>query len=150
MTTSNSLINGGAALFGMKADLQFGKLRVNALLAQQESESKTVNSKGGVQTKPFEITIDSYDENRHFFIAQYFRDRYDQALEKLPRVNSAVTINRVEVWITNKQGNYDQARNIVAFSDLGENKHISTPQFSPHKEAPNCLTTNPIIYTRLS
>ena len=45
MTTSNSLINGGAALFGMKADLQFGKLRVNALFAQQESESKTVSSK---------------------------------------------------------------------------------------------------------
>ena len=40
MTTSNSLINGGAALFGMKADLQFGKLRVNALFAQQNSESK--------------------------------------------------------------------------------------------------------------
>lgn len=144
MTTSNSLINGGAALFGMKADLQFGKLRVNALLAQQESESKTVNSKGGVQTKPFEITIDSYDENRHFFIAQYFRDRYDQALEKLPRVNSAVTINRVEVWITNKQGNYDQARNIVAFSDLGENKHISNPQFSPQgsSELPNNESNN--------
>lgn len=49
----------------------------------------------------------------------------------MPRVNSAVTINRVEVWVTNKQGNYDQARNIVAFSDLGENRHISNPQFSP-------------------
>ena len=69
MTTSNSLINGGAALFGMKADLQFGKLRVNALFAQQESESKTVSSKGGVQTKPFELTIDQYDENRHFFLS---------------------------------------------------------------------------------
>lgn len=131
MTTSNSLINGGAALFGMKADLQFGRLRVNALFAQQESESKTVTSKGGVQTKPFEITVDSYDENRHFFLAQYFRDHYDEALTKLPRVNSVVSINRVEVWITNKRGNYDQSRNIVAFSDLAEYKHISNPQFSP-------------------
>ena len=77
MTTSNSLINGGAALFGMKADLQFWKLRVNALFAHQESESKTVSSKGGVQTKPFELTIDQYDENRHFFLSHYFRDRYD-------------------------------------------------------------------------
>ncbi len=131
MTTSNSLINGGAALFGMKADLQFGKLRINALLAQQESESKTVNSKGGVQTKPFEITVDSYDENRHFFLSQYFRDHYDQSMAKLPRINSVVSINRIEVWITNKQANYDQSRNIVAFSDLAENRHISNPQFAP-------------------
>lgn len=127
MTTSNSLINGGAALFGMKADLQFGKLRVNALFAQQESESKTVSSKGGVQTKPFELTVDQYDENRHFFLSHYFYDHYDEGMASLPYINSKVTINRVEVWVTNKRGNYDQARNIVAFSDLGEPDVISNP-----------------------
>ena len=131
MTTSNSLINGGAALFGMKADLQFGKLRVNALFAQQESESKTVNSKGGVQTQEYELTIDQYDENRHFFLSQYFRDNYDRAMRTLPLVNSSVSINRVEVWITNKQSNYDEARNIVAFADLGEHNRISNPMFTP-------------------
>ena len=121
MTTSNSLINGGAALFGMKADLQFGKLRVNALFAQQESESKTVNSKGGVQTKPFELTIDKYDENRHFFMAHYFYHNYDNAVAKLPLINAPLTITRMQVWVTNTRGNYDQARNIVAFTDLAEN-----------------------------
>lgn len=124
MTTSNSLINGGAALFGMKADLQFGKLRVNALFAQQESESKTVSSKGGVQTKPFELTVDQYDENRHFFLSHYFRDRYDEAVKNLPSVSSPIKISKVEVWITNKRGNYDQARNIVAFADLAEHNRI--------------------------
>lgn len=122
MTTSNSLINGGAALFGMKADLQFGKLRVNALFAQQESESKTVNSKGGVQTKPFELTIDKYDENRHFFLSHYFYHNYDYAVSELPQINSPITITRIQVWVTNTRGNYDQARNIIAFTDLAENK----------------------------
>lgn len=131
MTTSNSLISGGAALFGMKADLQFGKLRVNALFAQQESESKTVSSKGGVQTKPFELTVDQYDENRHFFLSHYFYDHYDEGMANLPYINSKVTINRVEVWVTNKRGNYDQARNIVAFSDLGEPDVISNPAITP-------------------
>lgn len=124
MTTNNSLIRGGAALFGIKADLQFGKLRVNTLLAQQESESKTVSSNGGVQTKPFELTVDQYDENRHFFLSHYFRDVYDDALKSLPYINSPVNINKVEVWITNKRGNFDQARNIVSFSDLGEHDVI--------------------------
>ena len=132
MTTSNSLINGGAALFGMKADLQFGKLRVNALFAQQESESKTVNSKGGVQTKPFELTIDKYDENRHFFMAHYFYHNYDNAVAKLPLINAPLTITRMQVWVTNTRGNYDQARNIVAFTDLAENnkEYIYNNQFT--------------------
>ncbi|MDH6306635.1 cell surface protein SprA [Parabacteroides sp. PF5-5] len=131
MTTNNSLINGGAALFGIKADLQFGKLRVNTIFAQQNSESKTVNSKGGVQTRSYEVAIDKYDENRHFFLGHYFRDNYDYALEKLPYIRSSITINRVEVWITNKQSTYDQARNIVAFTDLGEYNRIGNPSVSP-------------------
>ncbi|MDD4514806.1 cell surface protein SprA [Massilibacteroides sp.] len=129
MTTNNSLINGGAALFGMKADLQFGKLRINALLAQQESQSKTVNSRGGVQTQSFEIKADSYDENRHFFLSHYFRDTYDNYSNQAPNVRSGILISRIEVWVTNKRSNYEQARNIVAFSDLAESKHISNPQF---------------------
>ena len=136
MTTSNSLINGGAALFGMKADLQFGKLRVNALFAQQNSESKTVNSKGGVQTKDFELKIDEYDANRHFFLAHYFRNRYNDAVSQLPQIKATLNITRLEVWVTNTRGNYDQARNIVAFTDIGENdaSYMANPGAFPIKD----------------
>jgi cell surface protein SprA len=131
MTTNNSLIRGGAALFGVRTELQFGKLRVKALIAQQESDSRSIASKGGSQLTDFEIAVDKYDENRHYFLAHYFRDTYDKALSKLPYISSSVSINRVEVWITNKSSNYGQARNIVAFADLGEQEHISNPQFTP-------------------
>jgi len=130
MTTNNSLIRGGAALFGIKADLQFGKLRVNTLFAQQESQSKTVNSKGGVQTNPYEITVDQYDENRHFFLSHYFYENYDRSMAHLPTITSGITITRVEVWVTNKRNNFDQSRNIVAFSDLGEPKVIYNEDFA--------------------
>ncbi|MDR0349566.1 MAG: cell surface protein SprA [Tannerella sp.] len=127
LNTSNSLIRGGAALFGIKTELQFGKLRVNALLAQQNSESSTINTKGGAQTRNFEVAVDQYDEDRHFFLAHYFRDQYDKAMSKLsptaPYASSGILIDRIEVWITNKRSNYNQSRNIVAFSDLGENEH---------------------------
>ena len=120
LNLNSSLIRGSTALFGIKTDMKFGKLRVQALVSQQNSESQSVSSKGGAQTTSFEVPIDNYDENRHFFLSYYFRDNYEQAMEALPYVASGVTINRIEVWITNKRGNYDQARNIVAFSDLGE------------------------------
>lgn len=151
MTTSNSLINGGAALFGMKADLQFGKLRVNALFAQQESESKTVSSKGGVQTKPFELTIDQYEENRHFFLSHYFRDRYDEAVKNLNTISSPVTISKVEVWVTNKRATYDQARNVVAFADLGEHANISnTAVVSPSGVLPIPYNNTNTLYNTLN
>ncbi len=120
MPASGSLIKGSQALFGVKSTMQFGKLKATAILAQQESESKTVNAKGGVQTTPFEIKIDQYDENRHFFLSHYFRNHYDQWMSKLPYISSGIVVNRIEVWVTNKRGNYDQARNIVGFMDLGE------------------------------
>ena len=137
MNLNSSLINGSTSLFGVKTDLKFGKLKVQALISQQNSESQSVSSKGGAQTTSFEIPIDTYDENRHFFLGYYFRDNYEQAMQSLPYIASGITINRIEVWVTNKRGNYDQARNIVALADLGEHvsQHIYNPNWIPGSDA---------------
>ncbi|KAA4695402.1 cell surface protein SprA, partial [Bacteroides intestinalis] len=124
MSTNNSLIRGASALFGIRTDLQFGKLKLQAVISQQESEAKTVTSRGGAQTTTFDFSADNYEENRHFFLAHYFRDTYDKNLTQLPNILSGVTINRIEVWVTNKRNNYDNPRNIVALTDLGEAFHI--------------------------
>jgi len=124
MSTNNSLIRGASALFGIRTDLQFGKLKLQAVISQQESEAKTVTSRGGAQTTTFDFSADNYEENRHFFLAHYFRDTYDKNLAQLPNILSGVTINRIEVWVTNKRNNYDNPRNIVALTDLGEAFHI--------------------------
>lgn len=130
MSTGNSLIRGATSLFGVRADLQFGKLKLQTVISQQESESKTVNSKGGAQTVPFDFSADEYDENRHFFLAHYFRNTYDKNMSQLPNILSGVKINRIEVWVTNKRGNYDNPRNIVALTDLGESRRLSPPWIS--------------------
>ena len=119
MNLNSSLISGSTALFGIKTDLKFGKLRVTALASQQQSETKTVSSKGGSQTTSYEINADDYDANRHYFLSQYFRDNYEKVMKRLPNIASGITINRVEVWITNKRGQYDDARNIIAFMEQG-------------------------------
>ncbi|WP_296938640.1 cell surface protein SprA [uncultured Dysgonomonas sp.] len=124
MATTNSLINGGTSLFGINTELQFGKLRVNMVVSQQESESQTTSSKGGIQTNEYEFKADQYDANRHFFISNYFRDNYDKAMSKLPFIQSPVNITNIEVWVTNKRGDYTQSRNIVAFADIGEHTKI--------------------------
>ena len=136
MTTGSSLIKGSTALFGIKTKLQFGKLTATALVSQQNSESKTVNTKGGVQSTDFTVNIDNYDQNRHYFLAHYFRDNYDQFCSKLPFVTSGIKITRIEVWVTNKNNNYDASRNIVAFMDLGENTHLANSHWAPNMSIP--------------
>lgn len=136
LTTGSSLIRGSTALFGIKTQLQFGKLTATALVSQQNSESKTVNTKGGAQTTDFSVNADQYDQNRHFFLAQYFYDNYDQFAARLPLVTSGINITRIEVWVTNKGGKYDQSRNIVAFTDLGENRYLANGYWQPDPTIP--------------
>lgn len=120
MNLNSALIPGSTSLFGIKTDMQFGKLKISAVASQQKSSAQNVSTNGAVQRVKFDISADQYDANRHFFLAQYFRDTYDKNMEQLPYITSGITINRIEVWVTNKRAQFEQARNIVAFTDLGE------------------------------
>lgn len=137
LTSGSSLIRGSAALFGIKSKLQFGKLTATALVSQQNSVSRSVNTKGGVQTTPFSINADDYQANSHFFLSQWFRDNYDRFASRLPYVSSGVQITRIEVWVTNKNSTYNQSRNLVAFMDLGEESHLASDYWTPDPSLPN-------------
>ena len=137
MTTGSSLIRGSTALFGIKSKLQFGKLTATALVSQQNSESKTVNTQGGAQTTQFSVNADEYDQNRHYFLAHYFRDNYDRFAARLPYVASGINITRIEVWITNKNGKYDQSRNFVGFMDLAEEGKLANTHWTSNPALPN-------------
>ncbi|NLA25600.1 MAG: cell surface protein SprA, partial [Bacteroidales bacterium] len=117
---SGTLITGSQSLFGLKTELKFGRLSVTTLFSQQKGETSSIDVQGGAQTKEFEIYADKYEPNKHFFLSHFFKDNYDKFLSALPIITSGITINKVEVWVTNKQGNYESSRNIVAFADLGE------------------------------
>ena len=144
--TNSSLISGATSLFGIRTDLQFGKLKLQTVVSQKTSESSSVSSKGGSQLTEFEIDVADYDENRHFFLAHYFRDTYDRNMAQLPTIMSGVVITRIELWVTNKTSNYDNPRNVIAFTDLGEPTRISNSQWiSTGENMPN-NTANSLYY----
>ena len=103
---------------------------MQTVISQKKSSSKSVSSKGGVQLTPFEKNVTDYEENKHFFLSQYFRNHYDGWMQKLPNLTTGITINRVEVWVTNKTGSSENTRNIVALTDLGENEKVSNPMWA--------------------
>ncbi|MBS1739669.1 MAG: cell surface protein SprA [Bacteroidetes bacterium] len=116
----SSLITGVQSLFGLKTQLQFGKLWITAAVSQQKSKRQSLTIQGGSQTQTFAIKADEYEENKHFLLGQYFHDNYNEALKKFPVLTSLVTINRLEVWVTNRTGAVDGVRDVLGFMDLGE------------------------------
>ena len=126
-----TLITGSQSLFGIKTKLQFGKATITSVFSQQKSQTSSITVQGGAQTNKFSLTAVDYEENRHFFIGQYFREdvigqdgkpsnRYNEALRNLPVIASNVNITRMEVWVTNIGPAVTDNRNIIALADLGE------------------------------
>ena len=120
MPLNSSLITGAQSLFGVKTELQFGKTKVTAVFSEQKSQTRNVVAQGGGTLEEFSVFSRDYDENRHFFLAHYFRDKYDEVLSNYPFLNTNVQITRAEVWITNRANRTDNVRNLVALQDLGE------------------------------
>ena len=134
--SNSSLIKGASSLFGIRTDMQFGKLKLQMVASQKKSSSTSVSTKGGVQLTSFDLNVADYEENRHFFLSRYFRNHYDAWMQKLPNLTTGITINRVEIWVTNKTGNTTNTRNIVALTDLGETSKLSNPMWTASGNVP--------------
>ncbi|RYC71924.1 T9SS outer membrane translocon Sov/SprA [Spirosoma sordidisoli] len=130
---NSQLIPGVQNLFGIKSQLRFGKLNATVVASQQRSRKSEIVLRGGTSNRPFELRADQYDENRHFFLSQFFRSNYEASLRTLPQVTSGVNVTRVEVYVTNRTNTTETLRNIVGFQDLGEGNPYSqnNPNLQP-------------------
>ncbi len=137
-TTPSTYMSNQQSLFGIKTQLQFGKLFVTGVVASQRSQSQSATLQGGASLTTYQFKADDYDENRHFLLAQYFRANYNKAMSNLPIVTSQVQILRMEVWVTNRNGTTTQARQVVGLTDLGETQ--------PYNPSVHPLTTQPYPY----
>ncbi len=139
LPVSNSLITGSQSLFGLKTQLQFGRLFVTSVASVQRGSSDVVNvGGGGSQQQEFELRASEYDDNRHFFLGHFFRDNYELWLQQLPQILSGLNVTRVEVYVLNRNNTTDALRNVVGFMDLGEGNLANVYR----KENPKILPLN--------
>lgn len=127
MPVQNRLIQGAQNLFGVKTQMQFGKLNVTAVASTQRGRRDNLVIDANGQGRSFDIQASKYDENRHFFLSHFFRDNYERWLRGLPQVLSGINITRIEVYIMNRASNTETLRNFAAFLDLGEGQVIYNP-----------------------
>lgn len=118
---NSQLIQGSQSLFGLKADLQFGKLRLSLLASQQRSKQNELTIESGSLVQEYEIRPEEYDENRHFFLTHYHRQKYEAALNDLPYIDSQMKITNIQVWITNDTDrNVERSTKVCAFADIAK------------------------------
>src|SRR5690606_29415526 len=127
---NSSLISGSQALFGIKTHLQFGKVHLTSVFSQHKSQQKEITISNGAQQNEFAFSADNYEANRHYFLAQYFRDNYNRAMSTAPVIQSNVHITQIEVWVTNRSNSIDNARDVLAFMDLAEHRPHNTGMLS--------------------
>lgn len=131
LPVSNSLMGGGQALFGVKTQMQFGKLYVTALASRQQSTRRvqSYSNRGiGGEDGGNEKSIVDYEEATHFFLGHFFRDHYEEWLQRLPNVTSQVQITDVQVYVIRRQSNNETVsrRAIIGISDLGETDKLGS------------------------
>ena len=124
MPIQNSLVAGAQNLFGLKTQLQFGKTTVTGVYSQQKSQTRSVAAEGGATITDFDMSASDYDDNRHFFLSQSFRNDFNKSLASLPLINSSKQITQIEIWVTNKNNTTQDVRSIVALADLGEGNQL--------------------------
>ena len=121
MPLSTSLIRGSESLFGLKTEFQLGKTTGTFVFSQQQGEARTIVAQGGGVMNPFKINALDYEDNQHYFLGHYFRDKYDVSLENYPMINSRITITRIEAWVLDQgSGNLSDQKGILGIRDLGE------------------------------
>src|SRR5690606_20657314 len=120
MPLNTTLINGTQALFGLKTQLQFGRLNVTGIFSQQRSQQKEITIKNGAQESEFAIKADEYEDNQHYFLSQYFRDNFNRAMALAPVLTTDINITQIEVWVSNRSNSIDDSRDVLALMDLGE------------------------------
>lgn len=116
-----NLIQGAQSLFGLKTELQFGRLRLTGLVSQQRSRSNNIKIENGVSVQEFMIAPNEYDENRHFFLSHYNRSVYERSLEKIPYIGTSHQIAQIEVWVSDDRPEFqDNSSMVAAIADLAE------------------------------
>lgn len=130
---NSTLMQGPQNLFGVKTKLQFGRLSVTSVFSSQRGKSEEIRLQGGSQAREINIKADNYEDRRHFFLGQFFRNNYESSLASLPVLNSGVKITRVDVYVTNRANNTQNLKSVVGYLDLGE----STPYNKSLQGNPN-------------
>jgi len=101
LQTPSSLIGSSQALFGIKANLQLGPLKLTTIASQKKGESQERVLTGGAQTQSVDVFLYQYSQ-RHYFIDEKYIKTYEPYYQNSPplRIAPELQVKDIEVWIS--------------------------------------------------
>ncbi len=148
---TSPLVGGGEALFGIKAQFQFGPFSLTALASQKKSEVEEVSVSGGTQKSTFEVHAYNYSQN-HYFVDQDYAstapelnlfERYFANAN--PDIDSRYRIKEIEVWkTTSGQLDISTQRRASAFIDIQPRETAGTDAPIPYDDLYRDIDFKPV------
>lgn len=101
LQTPSSLIGSSQALFGIKANLQLGPLKLTTIASQKKGESQERVLTGGAQTQETKVYLYQYSQN-HYFIDEKYIPTFEPYYQNSPPVRIApeLQVKDIEVWVS--------------------------------------------------
>ena len=113
------------ALFGVKAQMQFGPVKLLTLASQKKGQIKEVSVSGGSRTDAFDIYAPSYSTD-HYFLDTIYRKQFETFYGSSGQVieRGDIQISDIEVWVTRTSQQQPGDRTVVAV--------INIPPYAPN------------------
>ena len=100
LATASSLVGSSQALFGIKAEMKIGPLKLTTVASQKKSEKKSISVKGGSQKSAFELKAYEY-ATTHFFLDTLYRSTFFPFYgNPVSIITEALRVIDIEVWVT--------------------------------------------------
>ena len=156
----SQLIGGGQALFGVRADFQFGPLYLKTLFSQRRGERKFVDVRGGANKQYFQIRAYDFAKN-HFFLDTRYKGIYTKYFERYPVIPASpfkmagnnndsilvepkkMRIKEIEVWESSNDVREVHSSEAIAFATL--DSVFAGDNTSPIKAYPDAMKQSPIV-----
>lgn len=120
----STLIGGGQALFGVRADFQFGAVFLKTLFSQRRGQRRYVNVRGGATKQPFYIRAYDYAKNHFFLDTAYkkvYREYFSSSTPVIPQSSNKLRVGRFEVWESNQDVRENRVSSVaICLADLPE------------------------------
>ncbi len=152
LQTPSSFINGSQALFGVRADFQFGPLFLKTIASQKRGERKFVNVNGGASRTRFALHAWDYAQN-HFFIDTAYKALYRQywALAT-PVTPQAGTLLVKELEVYESSGDIKEQAlggvNVVAYDTLSPIRFNTGQRYPPTMKTTTLIEAGKVMRGR--
>ena len=134
------LIGSGTALFGVRADFQFGPLFLKTVVSQRKGQKKFVDVTGGTNKQYFSLRAYQYSDN-HFFIDTAYKQIYNEYFKNstplIPKSGAALRIKQIQVWEAATDITNPNVAAAVAIADLeGKRRKMGEDWDASVKQSP--------------